>query len=622
MRHSGVPASSTYMDDFVWEPIPSVAPVCATGITATPDVACGNFATNIAWTPVVGADGYYLTIGTTAGGSNVLNMQNIGSAASYAFSGNHNTTYFYKITPFNIIGNATACSEQSFTTAANGCFCSSVPTSLDNSGITNVQLGTTNFPNTAVTYFNHTATPVSFQQAVLANVQISFATGYNYGTNVWIDFNDNFTFESTELVYTGESSATNPTILNASFTMPLTATLGTHRMRIGTADSGQAPPNPCYSGTYGVTLDFNVTITAPPACLPVTGVDVVAITSSTASAIWTAPNPAPANGYEYYVSTSNTVPTSNTTPTGTVAAGITTVNLVSLTPATIYYVWVRSVCGSTDFSPWSSTVSFTTQCVSTAVPSSIINFDDTTNSSLPLCWSNLQVSGSNNWIGYTPSGFGDITTTNSGTRIAYKDYNNSEALLFSMALDYTAISSATNVSAYFHRHASGAINDVYRVYVNTSKSLTGAVQIGQLFSKTTIAPAVAATGWYNYTFEIPNSMNGQSTVYIIFQGITQDGFSSYALGIDDFKVETTLSTSNFDASGFKYYPNPVKNVLNLSYTKAISNVAVYNLLGQQVLVKSLNENQSQIDMSPLTQGTYLVKVTSDNQVKTIKVIKE
>jgi hypothetical protein len=66
----------------------------------------------------------------------------------------------------------------------------------------------------------------------------------------------------------------------------------------------------------------------------------------------------------------------------------------------------------------------------------------------------------------------------------------------------------------------------------------------------------------------------------------------------------------------------VKNVLNLSYTKAISNVAVYNLLGQQVLVKSLNENQSQIDMSPLTQGTYLVKVTSDNQVKTIKVIKE
>jgi hypothetical protein len=191
-----------------------------------------------------------------------------------------------------------------------------------------------------------------------------------------------------------------------------------------------------------------------------------------------------------------------------------------------------------------------------------------------------------------------------------------------MALDYTAISSATNVSAYFHRHASGAINDVYRVYVNTSKSLTGAVQIGQLFSKTTIAPAVAATGWYNYTFEIPNSMNGQSTVYIIFQGITQDGFSSYALGIDDFKVETTLSTSNFDASGFKYYPNPVKNVLNLSYTKAISNVAVYNLLGQQVLVKSLNENQSQIDMSPLTQGTYLVKVTSDNQVKTIKVIKE
>jgi hypothetical protein len=47
-----------------------------------------------------------------------------------------------------------------------------------------------------------------------------------------------------------------------------------------------------------------------------------------------------------------------------------------------------------------------------------------------------------------------------------------------------------------------------------------------------------------------------------------------------------------------------------------------NLLGQEVITKSINSNQSQIDMSNLPQGTYLVKVTSENQVKTIKVIKE
>jgi hypothetical protein len=51
-------------------------------------------------------------------------------------------------------------------------------------------------------------------------------------------------------------------------------------------------------------------------------------------------------------------------------------------------------------------------------------------------------------------------------------------------------------------------------------------------------------------------------------------------------------------------------------------VSVFNLLGQEVITSATNANQSQINMSALSPGTYLVKVTADNQVKTIKVIKE
>jgi hypothetical protein len=82
------------------------------------------------------------------------------------------------------------------------------------------------------------------------------------------------------------------------------------------------------------------------------------------------------------------------------------------------------------------------------------------------------------------------------------------------------------------------------------------------------------------------------------------------------------STNGFNSNNFTYYPNPVKDILNLSYTQNISNVAVFNLLGQQIATKVVNANQSKVDMSNLASGTYLVKVTSDNQVKTIKVIKE
>ena len=94
-----------------------------------------------------------------------------------------------------------SCTEQSFTTFATGCYCPSVPTSNDGLGITNVQLGTTDFPTTDVTYFSHAATTVTLPQGLNTNLQISFATGYTYNTYIWIDFNDNLTFEASEIVF-------------------------------------------------------------------------------------------------------------------------------------------------------------------------------------------------------------------------------------------------------------------------------------------------------------------------------------------------------------------------------------------------------------------------------------
>jgi len=92
-----------------------------------------------------------------------------------------------------------------------------------------------------------------------------------------------------------------------------------------------------------------------------------------------------------------------------------------------------------------------------------------------------------------------------------------------------------------------------------------------------------------------------------------------------FKIsayDASLANVKFDNEMFKAYPNPVKDLLNLSYTQNISNVEIFNMLGQQVFAKTVNATQGQVDMSNLAAGTYLVKVATDNQVKTIKVIKQ
>ena len=70
------------------------------------------------------------------------------------------------------------------------------------------------------------------------------------------------------------------------------------------------------------------------------------------------------------------------------------------------------------------------------------------------------------------------------------------------------------------------------------------------------------------------------------------------------------------------YPIPVKDVLNLSSEKEISSVSIFNLIGQEVIAKSLNSKEGIIDVSNLASGTYLVKVTSNEEIKTTKIIKE
>ncbi|MBC8883229.1 hypothetical protein H9X57_06800 [Flavobacterium piscinae] len=222
---------------------------------------------SLSWSAATGGPtSYDVYFGTSTNPGLVANVTTLNYTPAVMVA---NTTYYWKIVPKNDNGDAIGCVEQSFTTGAQLQYCTSVPTSNDNSGITQVVLGSTTLAIPDVTYQDNTATTVSINQGAELNTQITFATGFTYGTNIWIDFNDNGSFDdSGELVYSGTSLATNPTTLDATFTLSMTADLGAHRMRIGTADSGQAIPNPCYSGTFGVTLDFTVQVNPLPTDTP------------------------------------------------------------------------------------------------------------------------------------------------------------------------------------------------------------------------------------------------------------------------------------------------------------------------------------------------------------------
>ncbi|WP_445454305.1 fibronectin type III domain-containing protein [Flavobacterium sp. 25HG05S-40] len=106
----------------------------------------------------------------------------------------------------------------------------------------------------------------------------------------------------------------------------------------------------------------DISVIVSPTCFEPTNLTITTVGVTTATLTWTASVPPPANGYQYFVSTSNAQPSVAVTPTGSVGAGVTTANISSLTAATLYYVWVRGNCSAVDKSEWSILEAFSTDC--------------------------------------------------------------------------------------------------------------------------------------------------------------------------------------------------------------------------------------------------------------------
>src|SRR5690606_28975640 len=126
----------------------------------------------------------------------------------------------------------------------------------------------------------------------------------------------------------------------------------------------------------------------------------------------------------------------------------------------------------------------------------------------------------------------------------------------------------------------------------------------------------SSTGAESYT--ITNSVDGET--YYVY--IAHWSGSSTVTGTHTISLTCpTIGIQEYNTDNlFTYFPNPVNNTLSLRGVKDIQNVAVYNMLGQEVLRTAPNTVNSDVDMSGLQSGTYFVKVMIENTTKTIKVI--
>ena len=252
--------------------------------------------------------------------------------------------------------------------ATNAQVCMPNPTSKDGSGVTNVTYGTGSEAvnqsitwSTAPYYQSFTSQIGAVQAGTTANVAITFATGYSYGTIIWVDWNNDSTFAGTEVVYVGEASSNSPTVLAASFDIPATQDTGTYMMRICAADmafdsyttsiAAAASANPCATYTYGIGLDFTLRVTEAPSCLAPATFSCQSVSGDTANLVWT-----DASGLAWDVVWGPQGMNPDTVIVNTASTYNTNYSITGLAGG-LYSAYVRTDCGS-EYSTWKGPVNF------------------------------------------------------------------------------------------------------------------------------------------------------------------------------------------------------------------------------------------------------------------------
>src|SRR5690606_2244379 len=186
---------------------------------------------------------------------------------------------------------------------------------------------------------------------------VQFNTNYSSGssvyTTIWIDFNDNGVFDTSEKLIADVAMVTTPGLASSILNIPASAAPGVHRMRIRSVYN-TSNIDPCANLSWGETHDYEVNVIAVSCYRPL----IASVTKASATSVNINLTPNALNTgtvtYDYEVRTSG-LPGSGAS--GLVTSGTaTSVNFTipGLQAGLVYMLYVRTDCGSNDYSGYSS----------------------------------------------------------------------------------------------------------------------------------------------------------------------------------------------------------------------------------------------------------------------------
>ena len=459
------------------------------------------------------------------------------------------------------------------------------------------------------------------------------------GLQIFIDFNDDGTFDpTTESVGGGVYSVLGAST-NFVITIPSGAATGSHRLRAVASGDLTYPsiiPCPSYSilggGTSltGEVHDYTAVIgTSSATCGVPTGLAASSVTSTSAVLNWS--EPGGSAGSEYVVSTTAGTPIGSGAQTTALTYGPT-----GLTPSTVYYAYVRDSCGAGNLSAWVSTTFTTTGTVTTTCnPVTGLSVSAITTSSATISWT--AVTGSigylwvvDNSVSAPASGgtFTTLTTANISGLTAGTTY-------YAHVRDTCGPGDeSTWVTIPFTTLTVGGCNAVTSL---TASSIT---------SSSAVVNWTMATGvlWAEYVIDMaatsptgagtPNSTGTYSatglTAATTYYAHVRDSCGATSLSAWVTIPFTTLTTASLNSTvstdfSVTAFPNPVKDELTVKIDGATGKdgqVQLMDISGKMVMSAVADANTLTMSMSGLPSGIYLIRYIDAGHTQTIKITKQ
>ncbi|WP_394336936.1 T9SS type A sorting domain-containing protein [Chitinophaga dinghuensis] len=401
-------------------------------------------------------------------------------------------------------------------------------------------------------------------------------------------------------------------------------------------------------------VDF--TITAGSACASPSGLSSSSITATTATIGWTAVSGATSYDVDYKATTSSTW-INAATATSSVSAGLT-----GLAANTTYDYRVRSNCAS-----GSSTYSagqFLTPSPGGCFAPTGLNSTSITSSGATVTWTavsgaagydvDYKANSASTWInavtGTTSTsvnltGLSALTLYNWRVRTRCSDTSTYASSQFTTASAGCAspLDTATNntiagaATIPFNTDVTGLISpsgdiDNYKFVITTGGTIT--ITLGTL-------PADYDLKLLNSAgTQLAISQNGGTTSESISRTMTPGTYYAQVYGYSGansatqcytLRVQlgtaskTTERSSSEEAQSIQAFPNPANNVLNINLTgyKGKSEVNITDINGRVVLRRMVSTTLSQVDISSLQAGVYVISIKNrDGSVTMTKFIKQ